>query len=131
MRTCTRPIWSISRHTWVGAQPNEASVPAQSRAPTVTSAYSSQECQRCHQVARANRPNQQTFWCGVCGHTNYADVNAAENLASRLGDHELAACADRQAIKALLERRHQDWQNIQRLAVVQPAAELSRQPAQL
>src|SRR5262249_51780843 len=32
------------------------------RARKVTSAYSSQECQRCHQVARANRPNQQTFW---------------------------------------------------------------------
>jgi transposase len=99
------------------------------RAHKVKSAYSSQECHRCHHVARENRPNQQTFCCVVCGHTNHADVNAAENLASRLGDQELAACADRKAIKALLDRRHQDWQNVQRLAVVQPAAELSRQPA--
>jgi Putative transposase DNA-binding domain len=80
------------------------------RAHTVTSAYSSQECPRCHFVSRANRPTQQTFCCGVCGHTQHADVNAAENLASRLHDHELAACTSRQAIKALLARRHQAWQ---------------------
>jgi transposase len=75
----------------------------------VTSAYSSQECSRCHHVARANRPNQQTFCCEVCGHTNHADVNAAENLASRLGDQELVTCEDRRAIKALLAGRHQAW----------------------
>lgn len=79
------------------------------RAQRVKSAYSSQECHRCHHVARANRPTQQTFCCGVCGHTNHADVNAAQNLARRLHDHELAACADRTAIKALLAHRHQQW----------------------
>jgi hypothetical protein len=79
------------------------------RARRVKSAYSSQECHRCHFVARENRPNQQTFCCVACGHTNHADVNAAENLASRLDDQERAACADRQAIKALLDRRHQAW----------------------
>jgi putative transposase len=78
------------------------------RARKVKSAYSSQECHRCHYVARKNRPNQQTFCCVVCGHTNHADVHAAENLASRLGDQELAACVDRKAIKALLEKRHQE-----------------------
>jgi hypothetical protein len=92
------------------------------RARKVTSAYSSQECHRCHFVSRENRPNQQTFCCGVCGHTAHADVNAAENLASRLGDQALAACTDRQAIKALLARRHQEWQDTHRLAVVQPPA---------
>jgi transposase len=101
------------------------------RARRVNSAYSSQECHRCHYVARQNRPNQQTFCCVVCGHIANADVNAAEHLASRLTDEELAACADRTAIKALLARRHQDWQHSQRLAVVQPPAELSRQPAQV
>jgi Putative transposase DNA-binding domain len=96
----------------------------------VKSAYSSQECHRCHYVSRENRPNQQTFCCVVCGQTNHADRNAAENLASRLGDQELAACAERQAIKALLDRRHQEWmQNQQRLAVVQPPAQLLRQRA--
>ncbi|HEU5200042.1 MAG TPA: transposase [Ktedonobacterales bacterium] len=99
------------------------------RARRVKSAYSSQECHHCHCVSRANRPNQQTFCCVVCGHTTHADINAAENLASRLNDQELAACTDRKAIKALLARRHQDWQNIQRLAVVQPPAELLPQPA--
>jgi hypothetical protein len=93
------------------------------RACQVKSAYSSQECHRCHHVARENRPNQQTFCCVVCGHTNHADMNAAENLASRLGDKQVAACTDRQAIKALLERRHQEsMQHHQRLAVVQPPA---------
>ncbi|HEY7355847.1 MAG TPA: transposase [Ktedonobacterales bacterium] len=94
------------------------------RAHKVKSAYSSQECHRCHYVARENRPNQQTFCCVVCGHTTHADVNAAENLAGRLNDQELTACVDLKAIKALLERRHQDWQSIQRLAVVQPPAQL-------
>ncbi len=98
------------------------------RAHKVKSAYSSQACHRCHHAARQNRPNQQTFCCVVCGHTNHADVNAAENLASRLNDRELAACPDRKAIKALLARRHQEWLDKQRLAVV-PPAELSRQPA--
>lgn len=92
------------------------------RARTVKSAYSSQECHRCHHVSRENRPTQQTFCCVVCGRTTHADVNAAENLASRLGDQELAACADRQAIKALLARRHQDWHSIQRVPVVHPPA---------
>jgi hypothetical protein len=99
------------------------------RARKVTSAYSSQECHRCHHVSRENRPTQHTFCCMVCGHATHADVNAAENLASRLNDQELATCADRKAIRALLDRRHQDWQNIQRLAVVQPPAQLVRQRA--
>jgi|SRR5690349_13091448 len=83
------------------------------RAQRVKSAYSSQECHRCHHVARTNRPTQQTFCCGVCGHAAHADVNAAQNLARRLGDREVAACANRPAIKALLERRHQQWQQEQ------------------
>ena len=99
------------------------------RARRVKSAYSSQECHRCHYAARENRPNQQTFCCVVCGHTNHADVNAAQNLASRLNDQEVAACAERKATKALLARRHQDWQNLQRLAVVQPPAQLWDQRA--
>lgn len=92
------------------------------RAIRVKSAYSSQECARCHSTDRANRPNQQTFCCAVCGVTCHADVNAALNLASRLGDQELAACQSRADIKALLEQRHEAWQALQRLAVVQPPA---------
>ncbi|HEV8192173.1 MAG TPA: zinc ribbon domain-containing protein [Ktedonobacterales bacterium] len=99
-----RPIWLIVLSNWLGVRPNAGFVPARSK-----SAYSSQECHRCHYVARENRPNQQTFCCVVGGHTNHADRNAAENLARRLGDQELAVCADRQAIKSVLDRRHQEW----------------------
>jgi len=92
------------------------------RARTVKSAYRSQECQCCHYAARENRPSQQTLRCVVCGHTKHADVYGAENLASRLFDHELAACADRKFMKVLLARRHRDWQDQQRMPVVHPPA---------
>jgi len=79
------------------------------RAARVKSAYSSQECSRCHYVDRANRPDQQTFCCVVCGFTIHADENAAINIQSRLGDRELAACRTKQEVKALLLCRHQEW----------------------
>jgi transposase len=94
------------------------------RAIRVKSAYSSQECARCHYTDPANRPNQQTFCCAVCGVTCHADVNAALNLASRLGDQELALCQSRADIKALLGRRHEAWQALQRAPVVCPPAQL-------
>jgi hypothetical protein len=75
----------------------------------VRSAYSSQECSVCHYVDRANRPNQQTFCCRVCGHRMHADLNAALNIKHRLGDAELRACKNRKAVKALLMRRHHEW----------------------
>jgi len=75
----------------------------------VRSAYSSQECNVCYYVDRANRPNQQTFCCVVCGYSTHADLNAAINIERRLGDAELQACKDRKAIKALLMQRHQIW----------------------
>jgi hypothetical protein len=75
----------------------------------VKSAYTSQECNVCHYVDRANRPNQQTFCCRVCGHSMHADLNAALNIQRRLGDEELRACKDRKAIKARLMPAHQAW----------------------
>jgi len=78
-------------------------------ATPVTSAYTSQECPRCHFVARSNRPEQQTFCCGVCGWQMHADHNAAVNSAARLGDRELQATRTRQELKALLDARHQRW----------------------
>src|SRR5215469_9403986 len=75
----------------------------------VKSAYSSQECSVCHSVDRANRPNQQTFCCRVCGYSTHADLNAAINIEHRWGDAELRACKDRKAVKALLMKRHQEW----------------------
>lgn len=79
------------------------------RATKVQSAYTSQACQRCHYVARSNRPDQQTFCCGVCGFQAQADENAAVNIAQRLGDREVQATQSRQELKALLAARHQRW----------------------
>jgi transposase len=79
------------------------------RATPVKSAYTSQECPRCHFAARSNRPEQHTFCCGVCGWRMHADHNAAVNIAARLGDREIEAAKTRQELKALLEARHQRW----------------------
>jgi hypothetical protein len=93
-------------------------------ATRVKSAYSSQECHVYHYVDRKNRPNQGTFHCRACGHTAHADKNAAQNIASRLGDLELRACQNRQEIKALLMRRHEQRKHKFGLVVVQPPAQL-------
>src|SRR5712691_10263137 len=79
------------------------------QATRVKSAYTSQECSVCHYVDAANRPNQQTFCCQVCGYRAHADLNAATNIKCRVGDSELRACKDRKAVKALLMRRHLVW----------------------
>ncbi len=78
-------------------------------ATRVKSAYSSQECNACHYTDRANRPDQQTFCCQVCGYQAHADLNAALNIEHRWGDDELRACMGRKAVKALLMQRHQAW----------------------
>ena len=75
----------------------------------VKSAYSSQACSRCYHVDRANRPDQQTFCCQVCGYQANADLNAAINIEHRWGDDELRACKDRNAVKVLLLQRHEEW----------------------
>jgi hypothetical protein len=79
------------------------------QATRVKSAYSSQECSVCHYVDRANRPDQQTFCCQVCGYETHADLNAATNIVRRVSDTELQTCKGRQAIKALLMQRHHEW----------------------
>jgi hypothetical protein len=94
------------------------------QATRVKSAYSSQECHVCHYADRRNRPNQQTFCCRVCGHTAHADKNASQNIASRLGDQELRACQNRQEVKALLIRRHEQWKQHVSLVVVQAPVQL-------
>ena len=90
----------------------------------VRAAYSSQECQRCHCVDRANRPDQATFACVACHHRDHADHNAAANLASRFGDTELAACKNKAEVKALLLWRHEQWKQQHRLTVVEPPVQL-------
>jgi Putative transposase DNA-binding domain len=92
-------------------------------AHTVKAAYSSQECHRCHYVDRANRPDQSTFNCVVCGYRNRADRNAALNLSSCFGDQELATCKSKAEVKALLLKRHEAWKKKNGLSVVQPPAQ--------
>lgn len=96
-------------------------------AHTVRAAYSSQECPRCHFVDRANRPNQKTFKCVVCGYEDHADHKAAVTLAGRWGDRELAACRDKREVKALLLKRHDVWkkQHQQRIERADPPVQLS------
>jgi hypothetical protein len=96
-------------------------------AHTVRAAYSSQECPRCHFVDRANRPNQRTFKCVVCGYEDHADHKAAGTLAGRWGDRELAACRDKKEIKALLLRRHEKWkqEHASRIASAGPPVQVS------
>jgi transposase len=94
-------------------------------AHTVKAAYSSQECHRCHSVDRANRPDQSTFVCIRCGYRDHADHNAAQNLADRLEDAELAACQNKSGVKAVLLQRHDAWKKQQRAFVVCPPVQLS------
>jgi transposase len=79
------------------------------QATRVKSAYTSQECSVCHYPDRANRPDQQTFCCIVCGYQAHADCNAARNIEHRCGDDDLRASKGRKAVKALLLQRHQAW----------------------
>ncbi len=76
-------------------------------------AYSSQECSRCHFVSRANRPEQQTFWCQACGLQLNADENAARNHQARFRDPEMQACRSKETVKALLDARHVAFLTIQ------------------
>src|SRR5258708_22631241 len=77
------------------------------QATALKSAYSLQACQMCHYPYRANRPDQQTFCCVVCGLQTHADLNAAVNIARRAGDSALHLCKDRKAVKSLLMQRHE------------------------
>jgi hypothetical protein len=94
------------------------------RAQKVKSAYSSQECPVCHHVSRENRPTQQTFCCWCCQHAAHADVNASENTADRLNDQTLRACQNRADIKLLLQQRHREFWQAQRVLVVHPPVQL-------
>ncbi len=127
MRHKARAMNAYMRASNLGHIPNQIAWNATKRgvmATQIKSAYSSQECHRCHSVDRKNRPDQQTFCCRVCAHRTHADENAALNIASRLGDLALHACAKHEDIKALLLKRHQQWKQNYGLVVVQPAVQL-------
>lgn len=43
--------------------------------------YTSQRCNACGHIEKANRKSQSEFLCCSCGHRDHADVNAAKNIA--------------------------------------------------
>ena len=47
-------------------------------------AYTSQTCNVCGYIDKSNRPNQHTFRCKNCGHTDNADFNASKNIRDRI-----------------------------------------------
>src|SRR6266496_444448 len=103
MRICMRPTSRTFPNNSPGESANEGCQRARSRVRMpLRNAV-------CHYPDRANRPDQQTFCCVVCGQQAHADLNAATNLAHRWDDEELCACKDRKAVKALLLQRHDDW----------------------
>lgn len=51
---------------------------------TVQSSYTSKMCPICGCIAAENRPNQETFECVECGHTDNADHNASVNIKNRV-----------------------------------------------
>lgn len=65
----------------------------------VNPAYTSQTCPACGHVAKENRPEQSLFICGECGHTNNADINAAQNILIRAlsPDEKIAVPSRRKA----------------------------------
>lgn len=54
--------------------------------------HTSQECSRCGHTHKENRPSQERFECGACGHKENADINAAKNIRAR--GHRVLACGD-------------------------------------
>lgn len=51
---------------------------------TVQASYTSKMCPVCGSIEDENRPNQETFECIECGHSDNADVNAAINIRNRV-----------------------------------------------
>jgi hypothetical protein len=116
MRFKARAQNAYLRASHLGQIPRQIAWNSQKRgvvATPVISAYSSQECSRCHYTDRTNRPDQRTFRCQVCGWQAHADYNASVNLSRRVGDRPLGACRDRTAIKAVLMSRHEAWKQQQ------------------
>ena len=48
--------------------------------------YTSQTCNVCGYIDKANRPNQHTYKCKNCGHTDNADFNASKNIRDRIAN---------------------------------------------
>lgn len=127
MRCKTRRMNAYLYASNLGHLPKQLAWGAQKRGVRISAvnpAYTSQACPVCQYVSRANRPNQQTFCCGACGYTAHADRVGARNILSRLSDTELRACSKKEAIKAVLCRRHELYVRSHELPAVQPPAQI-------
>jgi putative transposase len=63
--------------------------------------YTSQECNHCGHIAKANRPSQNRFSCQRCGYTTAADFNAALNIKTRAAVKQRIVAQPRQLRLAL------------------------------
>jgi transposase len=72
---------SILAHGW-GLLVRRLEDKAPGRVEKINSAYTSQCCSVCGQVAAESRESQARFRCVACGHTANADVNAACTIAA-------------------------------------------------
>ena len=68
----------------------------------VNPAYTSQECNNCHYVDKANRKGE-TFLCKNCGHKDHSDLNAAKNILYRRSVGHVWLWQDKQTVKSLLD----------------------------
>ena len=64
---------------------------------TVHSSYTSKMCPVCGCIDDGNRPNQETFCCVECSHSDNADHNAAVNIRNRV----VATVLQRKLLKQL------------------------------
>lgn len=55
----------------------------------VNPCFTSQTCPHCGYISKSNRPNQETFSCKRCGHSDNADINSAINIKMRIVNPEL------------------------------------------
>jgi IS605 OrfB family transposase len=69
--------WSFNQlRGFVAYKARRAGVPLAAVDPR----YTSQTCSCCGAIDRKNRPDQATFLCISCGHSEVADINAARNI---------------------------------------------------
>ena len=70
-------------------------------------AYTSQTCPTCLFVDPGNRSGD-VFQCLYCGHRDDVDRVAANNLKTRLNDHEITLYTPKAVVKAILLKRFND-----------------------
>lgn len=68
----------------------------------VNPAYTSQECNHCHYVDKANRRGE-TFLCRNCGHKDHSDLNAAKNILHRRSVGRVWIWQNKQTVKSMLD----------------------------